>query len=276
MRSQKTALLTIPNNQKSSKKQGFKPKLSNKYWWSDECQKAVDERKCALKQYTKNNTADNFIVYKTKRNKASAVITKTKKEAWRNFINNINVQDNPKQAWNQINGIRGIKHASKSNTPLVDTKNSTTAIGDNEKAELLSRTFAFISSDENLDPEFKKYKEKFSKENAKIFAKDENKHTTDYYNKPLTLKEFQSALDSKKKTSPGEDAITYEMINQTPLSFKLKILHLFNIIWSTGDVPQKFKHAVVVPIYKPGKDKKGPLSYIPISLTSHLGKLLKR
>ncbi|GFO12440.1 reverse transcriptase-like protein [Plakobranchus ocellatus] len=35
------------------------------------------------------------------------------------------------------------------------------------------------------------------------------------------------------------------------------------------------ENAVVIPIYKQGKDKKDPASYRPISLTSHLGKVLE-
>ena len=65
------------------------------------------------------------------------------------------------------------------------------------------------------------------------------------------------------------------MINNCPLSFKNKILNFFNIVWSSGNIPKQFKHAVVVPIPKPGKDLTDPLSYRPISLTSQLGKLLE-
>ncbi|GFN76050.1 reverse transcriptase [Plakobranchus ocellatus] len=64
---------------------------------------------------------------------------------------------------------------------------------------------------------------------------------------------MQEVLDNKKKSAPGKDAITYEIINQTPPSFKLKILALFNAIWISGDIPKQFKHAVVIPIYKQGK-----------------------
>ena len=80
---------------------------------------------------------------------------------------------------------------------------------------------------------------------------------------------------AKKNTAPGEDAVSYELINNTPDAFKAKILELYNKIWSSGDIPNAFKHAVVVPIPKPGKDPNDLFSYRPISLTSHLGKILE-
>ncbi|GFS24527.1 reverse transcriptase [Elysia marginata] len=65
------------------------------------------------------------------------------------------------------------------------------------------------------------------------------------------------------------------MINQCPPIFKEKILDLFNKIWTTGNIRKQFKHAIIIPTHKPGKDPKDPASYRPISLTSHLGKTLE-
>ena len=68
---------------------------------------AVEERKIALKKVKKGNTDENIKNHRIKRDKAKAIITKTKTSSWTNFINYINT--NPKQAWNQIDNIRGIK-----------------------------------------------------------------------------------------------------------------------------------------------------------------------
>ena len=51
------------------------------------------------------------------------------------------------------------------------------------------------------------------------------------------------------------------------------LLHLFNISWKKGNVPENWRHAVVVAILKNGKDSFGPKSYSLISLTSHTGKV---
>lgn len=54
------------------------------------------------------------------------------------------------------------------------------------------------------------------------------------------------------------------------------ILVLYNKIWERGKLPTGWKHAVIFPIGKPGKDKMNVKSYRPIALTSNLCKLMER
>ena len=106
------ALKTIANN--SNRRNNNRPKRTNKkYWWNEACEAAVEERKKALKKVKKESSERNIIDYRIKRNKAKAIITKTKKESWASFIRNINIKANPKLAWNQINSIWGIKKKSQ-------------------------------------------------------------------------------------------------------------------------------------------------------------------
>ncbi|GFO12289.1 hypothetical protein PoB_003879400 [Plakobranchus ocellatus] len=84
LREIKTAALeAIPHNQhqRKNKKNNIKyPQTTNKYWWDETCQNAVNERKIALKELTKKNTQENITNFRIKRNKATAVIKKTKKQ----------------------------------------------------------------------------------------------------------------------------------------------------------------------------------------------------
>ena len=65
------------------------------------------------------------------------------------------------------------------------------------------------------------------------------------------------------------------MIRNSPSYVQKAILNLFNLIWKTGNIPQTFKTANIIPIPKQDKDLSSPASYRPIALTSHLGKLLE-
>ncbi|GFN96569.1 reverse transcriptase [Plakobranchus ocellatus] len=76
-----------------------------------------------------------------------------------------------------------------------------------------------------------------------------------------------------KKVAPLEDQDNNKFAANDKDNAEL--LTLFNAIWISGNIPKQFKHAVVIPIYKQGKDKKDPASYRLISLTSHLGKVLE-
>lgn len=44
-----------------------------------------------------------------------------------------------------------------------------------------------------------------------------------------------------------------------------EMLALITAVWETGSIPSEWKHAVVVPILKPGKEADSPGSYRPIA-----------
>lgn len=50
---------------------------------------------------------------------------------------------------------------------------------------------------------------------------------------------------------------------------------MFNLIWESGKTPKIRKQAIVIPVKKPFKNSQVDESYLPISLTSYLGKLLE-
>lgn len=55
-----------------------------------------------------------------------------------------------------------------------------------------------------------------------------------------------------------------------------EILPLLNTVWAEGCLPKVWKHAVVVPILKPGKEASDPSSYCHIALTAVLCKIMER
>ncbi|GFR72981.1 Non-LTR (Long terminal repeat) retrotransposon and domain-containing protein [Elysia marginata] len=65
------------------------------------------------------------------------------------------------------------------------------------------------------------------------------------------------------------------MIQHLGKNLEKKLLQLYNATWTTGNIPQIWKEAIMIPIYKQGKDKKKPESYRPVSLLSCLGKTME-
>ena len=53
------------------------------------------------------------------------------------------------------------------------------------------------------------------------------------------------------------------------------VLRLYNTSWMEGTIPDPWRHSIVIPMLKDGKDPTRPDSYRPISLTSHLCKLME-
>jgi len=65
------------------------------------------------------------------------------------------------------------------------------------------------------------------------------------------------------------------MINNSPISFKHRVLNHFNSILDSS-IPQAYKHSLVLPVLKPQKLKTDIKSYRPISLNSCLAKTLDK
>ena len=70
--------------------------------------------------------------------------------------------------------------------------------------------------------------------------------------------------------------IHYQFLKHLPDSSLLVLLGIFNDIFKTGNFPNSWREATIVPIPKPGKDQSDPLNYRPIALTSCLCKTMER
>lgn len=86
----------------------------------------------------------------------------------------------------------------------------------------------------------------------------------------ITRDELLRAVKRGKSTSPGEDAVTYEILNALAAIKDGPLLRLFNMSYSEGRMPRAWKKSVIVPIPKAGGD------FRPISLTSCFSKMMER
>ncbi|GBO01962.1 hypothetical protein AVEN_128704-1 [Araneus ventricosus] len=92
--------------------------------------------------------------------------------------------------------------------------------------------------------------------------------------KPCSPAEVAEEIEKlKSRKCPGKGRITNLMIKHLPKRAIVRITYLINCIIKLSHFPKSWKSAVVVPIYKPGKNAESPESYRPISLLSSLSKL---
>ena len=90
------------------------------------------------------------------------------------------------------------------------------------------------------------------------------------------MRELDNALSSCNSSAPGFDDVSFGIIkNLAPLA-KSFLLQLYNKLWLNDLFPQKWRHAIVIPIGKTGKEHSKPQNYRPISLTSCLCKFLEK
>ncbi|GFX63677.1 RNase H domain-containing protein [Trichonephila clavipes] len=113
-------------------------------------------------------------------------------------------------------------------------------------ANLISKTFASVSSSDSYSPKFQATKNHLERTPINFRWRQPLPYNCDF-----DMFELKRALSLAHNTSPGPDGI--EQVH-----------------------PTQWQEAIVIPILKPGKDPKNPLSYRPIELTSCLCKTLER
>ena len=60
-------------------------------------------------------------------------------------------------------------------------------------------------------------------------------------------------MDAIKQSATGPDDIHYQMLKHLPESSLQALLGIFNHIWTTGDFPEDWRLATVIPIPNQGK-----------------------
>ncbi|XP_050362050.1 uncharacterized protein LOC126781214 [Nymphalis io] len=93
----------------------------------------------------------------------------------------------------------------------------------------------------------------------------------------ISLSELRKAVFRlPKRKAPGPDGITNAALMQLPNNCLVALASAFNGILRTGHFPEAWKRGKVIALPKPGKDRRFPASYRPITLLSHIAKLFER
>ena len=245
--------------------------------WTQHC---TDARKASRRAFKdlKAGRIDKTQYNSTLKNTKKVIQNETKQH-WQEYVSTLNKDSNIRHVWNKIKTLNGKAKSAQIPTlkgahadvraPAADI----TATTSKEKAEVLAKTFASASSDNNLDPEHAQYRQEFHNIHGNIL--DNTGPDIGPLNVPFNITELTEALMNKKDSASGADQITYYMLKHIPDNFNEILLHFYNQIYTTGDFPSNWREATVIPLPKPGKDKHEPQNYRPISLTSHLCKTME-
>jgi len=192
-------------------------------------------------------------------------IAEIKRNSWKDLCEKAKKQIvSTKLIWNKIKTIDNYCTTSSNNhqIELSDTRNPTNKNIADEFAKTLNNTF-------NINPiDFKANMEALNYKCEKLEKTEFEK---------ISYKEFDKIVKQlKKKSATGPDKIQYNHIKNTPKSFKLLIINLFNQSIEEGNIPNIWKQAKIVMILKPNKPPKEISSYRPISLTSCFAKCLEK
>ena len=244
-------------------------------YWNDKIKDALRARNRARNKMQKSRDLDDCIEYKRLKAIAQRLIRTEAKNHWHEYCKTLNSSSKMTTVWRMAKRMNGevkapLKAAFVSDNLIYDT--------DSGKAELLVQQYASVSSTRNFSDSFRKYRETLETDEPGLF---ENDGPDTAENLPLNLdfrfSELRRAVTQcHNGSATGLDQIANDMLKQLPHVSLRTVLRLFNNIWQTGVLPNSWRHAVVLPVPKAGKDLQQPQSYRPISLTSCLCKLMER
>ncbi|KAK8754343.1 hypothetical protein OTU49_015693, partial [Cherax quadricarinatus] len=154
-------------------------------------------------------------------------------------------------------------YRSKIRDKIGPLKSNSGQITDSDKdmCEILNTYFLSVFTQENTSdiPEITDYVEQ------------DDKLCTIAVTSDMVLRQIEKLKPNK---SPGPDELFARVLKECKDELSIPLANLFNISLQTGIVPDKWKMANVIPIYKAG-DRSLASNYRPISLTSIVGKFME-
>ena len=250
---QKAASLSIPRRPNSMKR----PPIP---WRNPHLNLLETEYIRAERAFKRNKNEHN----KIRLNRAQANFRyfdkKYHQESWENFCASITTKSKPEILFRKTKILQGKYEITP--TPILLNSSGETIRKPEEIANTFVDYFATVGSG--------------SPSTTKINPRREILKDGDNYNLPITEAEFEAAISTLSDSAPGKDEITYSMIKNAHPSMKKKILELYNKIYSSGNFPEMWSTAIIIPIAKKGKESVQPSDFRPISLTCCLCKILEK
>ncbi|GFX38960.1 probable RNA-directed DNA polymerase from transposon X-element [Trichonephila clavipes] len=229
---------------------------------------AKKEQRRAWGIFRRYPTTDNLIAFKRAKALARRIRRQCQRESWIQYVSSITSSTTSQQLWRKVKAANGLYRDF--NIPILETS---TALYSSplDVANLIGKTFASVSSSDSYSPAFQATKNRLERTPINFRCRQPLPYNCDF-----DMFELKRALSSAHNTSPGPDGISYVLLRHLSVDSLVSLLYLFNRIWREQVYPTQWQEAIVIPILKPGKDPKNPLSYRPIALTSCLCKTLER
>lgn len=207
------------------------PKKIPKIWWNEKIEKLWFIKKEKLLIYNKNRTLYTAIELKKSINILKLEIKRAKTESWKKFSDNIG-QMKPGELWRLLKSLG--KNTSRN--PILNNSH--------DAEQFLHLNFP------------QSYESFILPQN--ITTKPEE----------FTMEEFLFVIVKAKKTAPGFDKISFDLIKNMECVQIETFLKLLNKEWCEGNYPDNWKVAKVIGIPKPNTDHSKIENLRPISLLS--------
>jgi len=226
--------------------------------------RAAIRRRNQLRKDMRNNRQE----WKEAAQEVKQLKLEAKEKAWKDYLDEaINEKDDSK-VYKIIRSLNGTPDTNSTNEALVHKNRTITS--DVRKADTFIQHYAAVSRHT-----FSKEERDLNREVKKILSRSPTDNTgacSDF-----TMSELNKAIKKmNKKSAPGEDDIPSTFLAALGIKAKIILLDILNFSFSTGQVPQIWRNAIIIPLLKALKPASQLASYRPIALTSCVVKLFER
>lgn len=196
-------------------------------------------------------------------NEIKREVKKFRNDKWENFISNLAPSDH--SLWDYLKKVKN----PFTPTPPLST-GQTTAHTDVDKAEALAAHFA---------SQFSPHRDVFCAETTDIVydaVATFERRTPHTPIEPTDAHEIIVAIQNlPNRKAPGYDGLNNNALKNLPIHYAELIAVLINKMFEFHHFPKIWKHAIIVPIHKPGSNPSLPQNHRPISLLASLSKLVE-
>jgi hypothetical protein len=226
-------------------------------WWTEELTVLRKRRNALRRRYQRTTNNDSLRQerkekYFNERCEYEGKMQAAKLKSWKTFCN-INDGVNP---WNRMYKIAAEKIRTTTRLTTLEKKHETYTT---DMTSTIMHMLDHFILDDREDSDNKLHR-KIRKEIQ------EPPDTAD--NKAFTKEEIIANLKKfNSKKAPGEDGLTSNILTRAFQVFPLFFTQMYNTCLKEGCFPKKWKHSIIIPIIKPGKEEcNDVLKYQPISL----------
>ena len=247
------------------------PKERVKPYINAECKKAIANARRARQKWIRS-FGSSFLKKDLNRLEAicSRTLQKSKETFTSNYVASIESGKEPKKLWSFTKSIMGINNVGR-HSDIIFENNDGVRSSPDESASILLHHYSL--------PSLRPFANVNAAEEGELLSSiEQNIATTDFdpLNLPYTLGELNRAFVKFQSNALGPDLIHNKMLQHLDQRNRLLILHLFNLTFTFGFIPDHWKCATIIPVLKPGKPPDKPDSMRPISLTSNVCKCCER
>jgi len=233
------------------------PKERHKLVWIDKkTMRKIKKKYNLYKRFLGSKSGQDYLNYKQERNECKKAIKRAKREYEKKIAKDC--KSNPKIFWKYV------QEKLKTNTGISTLRDQFGSIAstDSQKATLLNTFFAsvFTNEDKTNIPEIEKN------------SRSKGASLTEIRVTPAAVEKKLKGLDPSK--AQGPDNLPGRVLKELALELSGPLCLLFNKTLETGEIPEDWKRANVIAIFKKGA-KSSPGNYRPVSLTCILCKILE-